>query len=129
MKDNQTNTKGSTLNQEDLRYFTGSETWYRHSLFSKFLYTDGVQYVAEHGQAYWLIDKIFASHSCVDKIAKEDFCLWELKLNKDGQGATLTCTDGNMIIVYSENILFTDFPLQSIKFYCTNNVLMLPSEY
>ena len=47
-----------TLKKSDLMQFTGSETWYRHGINRKVLYTDGAQYVAEHGGAYWLLDEI-----------------------------------------------------------------------
>lgn len=122
------NTK-ETLREQDLRYFTGSENWYRHSPFSKYLYTDGVQYVAEKGGAYWLLDKIFACISCVSGLAKEPLSCWKLTLNDEGQGARLVCTDANYTELYAENILFTDFPLKKIEFFFQNNVLFLPSEY
>ena len=52
-----------TLTPEELeaglRQFYGTEVWYRHPLFRKCLYTEGVQYLAEHGGAYWLLDLIF----------------------------------------------------------------------
>ena len=121
--------KKTQLREEDLKQFTGSETWYRHSLFRKFLYTDGVQYVAEVGEAYWLIDKIFSCHACVAKLEGEEFCVWDLTLNKDGQGATLICTDGNENKLYAEKILFTDFPLKTLRLFLQNNTLLLPSEY
>ncbi|MAM34884.1 MAG: hypothetical protein CMH28_07410 [Micavibrio sp.] len=118
-----------TLQEQDLKNFCGTEVWYRYPAFKAYLYTEGVQYVAEHGEAYWLLDKIFACHACVPKLSGEDFCSWELKKNVEGQGARLICTDGNYNELYSESILYTDFPLQSIKFYCVNDVLLLPSEY
>lgn len=118
-----------TLREQDLREFTGSENWYRYSPFQPFLYTDGVQYVAEKGGAYWLLDKIFSCQSCVPGLTDEPMCFWELTLNTEGEGARLVCTDGNCQQLYAENILFTDFPLKKIKFYFQNNVLFLPSEY
>ncbi|MCA1991143.1 MAG: hypothetical protein LDL41_03725 [Coleofasciculus sp. S288] len=45
-----------TLNQSDLAQFIGTTTYYQHRPFSNFYYTDGVKYVAEQGQAYWLLD-------------------------------------------------------------------------
>lgn len=119
----------NTLCEQDLAHFYGTEVWYRHSAFRNYLYTEGVQYVAEHGEAYWLLDKIFACHASVPRLSGEHFCGWELKKDADGQGAKLVCTDGNYNELYSENILYTDFPMASIKFYCVNNVLLLPSEY
>ncbi len=47
-----------TLTENDLTQFTGSEYWYRHGLIRNVSYTDGAQYVAEHGGAYWLLDII-----------------------------------------------------------------------
>lgn len=118
-----------TLREQDLRQFTGTECWYRHSLYTKFLYTDGVQYVAEQGGAYWLLDKIFACQICVPGLMDEPFITWDLVLDDEGGGAKLICTDGNNNKLYSETILFTDFSLKSIRFYFLNNVLLLPSEY
>lgn len=47
-----------TLNKADLAHFTGTETWWRHPLFKDFTYTDGVRYVTQEGQAYWLLEAI-----------------------------------------------------------------------
>jgi hypothetical protein len=44
-----------TLSEDDLGQFTGSEHWYRHGLIRSVSYTDGAQYAAEHGGAYWLL--------------------------------------------------------------------------
>jgi hypothetical protein len=46
-------THTKTLQESDLRQFTGTEHWYRHPLARKVLYTDGVQHVTEKGKAYW----------------------------------------------------------------------------
>ena len=45
----------------DLRQFTGSEHWYRHSLNRAVVYTDGAKYVADQVGAYWLLDEIALS--------------------------------------------------------------------
>jgi hypothetical protein len=47
-----------TLDFENLRHFTGSENWYRHSLNPTVLYTDGAKHVADTAGAYWLLDEI-----------------------------------------------------------------------
>src|ERR1022692_563214 len=46
-----------TLSKSDLAQFTGSDNWYRHPINRNVLYTDGAQHVAEHGGAYWLLDR------------------------------------------------------------------------
>jgi len=43
--------------------------------------------------------------------------------------ATLVCEDGNSNAVYKKEIEFTDFPLDTIALYLTNDVMLLPSEY
>ena len=116
-----------TLTQSDLRQFTGSEQWYRHSLVRKVLYTDGTQYVAETGGAYWLIDEIAFGQS-EPKVAAEEFQVWRLKVNPD-KTATLACDDGNDRVVFAKTIEYTDFPLDEIALYFTDNVILLMSEY
>ena len=115
-----------TLTKADLAQFTGSEQWYRHGLVRKVLYTDGAQYVAETAGAYWLLDEI-AFAQAEPTVAVEEFQLWKLKVNA-GQTAILTCDDGNGNVVYIKRIEFTDFPLDEITLYFTNNVILLPSE-
>ena len=116
------------LKEADLRQFTGSETWYRHGLCRSILYTDGAQYLAEKGGAYWLLDEI-ALANCHEKfVMAESFQLWTLNVLED-RSATLICEDGNGEGVYVKRIEFTDFPLNQIKLFFTDNTILLPSEY
>jgi len=115
-----------TLTQESLGQFSGTEVWYRHPLFSKFTYTEGVKYVADTGGAYWLIDLIFSTQY-EPRVKAEHFQHWTLKV-QDSSG-TVTATDGNGHEIYKQEIEFTDFPLPEIQFYFTDNVLLLPGEY
>jgi len=116
-----------TLQQTDLRQFTGSSSFYTHPLFRGFVYTEGVQYLAEKGGAYWLIDKIFSLQLLPD-LKAGGFQCWTLKVSKD-RTATLACTDGDYRKLYREEISYTDFPLPEIRLYCTDRTLLLPSEY
>ena len=116
-----------TLTKEDLSQFTGTEQWHRHGIARNVLYTDGLEHVAESGGAYWLIDEIAFAQS-IRPVAAQAFQVWKLKVNP-GHSATLACEDGNSMIVFTKKIEFTDFPLDEIAFYFTDNVLMLPSEY
>ena len=115
------------ITKAELAHFTGSEQWYRHPLVRKILYTDGCQYVAESGGAYWLLDEI-AFGQADAKIAAEEFQVWRLKVNPD-KTATLKCEDGNDHIILTKPIEYTDFPLEEISFFFTDNVIMLPNEY
>ena len=117
-----------TLSAADLAQFTGTEQWYRHSINRSILYTEGAQHVAEHGGAYWLLDEIALIQPYDKNVAAEEFQVWTLKVRPD-QTATLTCDDGNDTVVFSKEIQYTDFPLETIKLYFANNVIHLPSEY
>jgi hypothetical protein len=121
-------TDTKTLNKSDLHQFTGSETWYRHSLVRDVLFTDGAKYVADKGGAYWLIDEIALAQRYEKDVIGEEFQLWKLSVNPD-HTATLTCDDGNGHAVLTKRIPFTDFPLEEICLYYTSNTILLPSEY
>lgn len=117
----------NTLTAEDLCQFTGTEHWYRHPLARSVLYTDGIQYLAEKAGAYWLLDEIALAQS-LPLIKAESFQTWRLKVRAHHSGQ-LTCDDGNGNILLSKRIPFTDFPLEEIAIYLTDNVIMLTSEY
>ena len=121
-------TQTATLSQEDLRQFTGSEQWYRHGINRKVLFTDGAKYVADTAGAYWLLDEIALIQPYDKRVAAEEFQFWKLTVNAD-RTASLTCEDGNSNVVYTKQIEYTDFPLDEIAFYFTNNVIYLPSEH
>jgi hypothetical protein len=46
------------LSQADFDQFTGPECFYRHPIVRALFYTEGVQFLAEKGGEYWLIDGI-----------------------------------------------------------------------
>ncbi len=116
-----------TLTKSDLSHFTGTEQIFRHGLVRHIVYTDGVQHVAQAGEAYWLIDKI-ACAQLEPHIAREEFQLWKLTVRAD-LSADLTCIDGNGTDIANEHIDYTDFPLPEIKLYVANRTILLPSEY
>lgn len=117
------------MTAEELRagmaHATGTEDLHKHWL--GLLYTDGVQFLAEGAGAYWLIDAI-ASHQ--PKARKDpmlcEFQLWTLKVKKNK--AVLTCERDTNDVAIRQRIPYTDFPLDDVKLYLENGVLMLPSE-
>ena len=49
-------------------------------------------------------------------VAAEEFQVWTLTVRPD-KTATLACDDGNGNVVFSKEIPYTDFPLDTIKLY------------
>jgi len=115
----------------DLEQFTGTDHYYRH--LGKFVYTDGVKYMAETAGAYWLLDVVFShvadvyANKDIDAEQKE-FLVCSLTVSDD-DSALFTLDDGNDNILATQKIEYTDFPAQSVKFYIENNVALLPSEH
>jgi len=117
------------LTQTDLSHFTGSDHYYRHWAM-RLVYTDGVKYVANDGDAYWLLDAIssYQTRTFLKDPMLQEFQVWKLTVNAD-QKATLVCERDTNDVVVTQEIAYTDFPLDEIKLYLVTGVLMLPSEY
>ena len=86
------------------------------------LFTDGAKFLANQAGAYWLIDEIAIIQPLDKRVATEEFQVWKLTVRPD-RTATLTCDDGNGNIVVTREIGFTDFPLNEVMLYFTNNVI------
>ncbi|WP_454735421.1 DUF6876 family protein [Cupriavidus necator] len=119
----------------NLPYYTGTTNWFQ-STFATVLYTDGVKYLAEAGEAYWLIDAI-GSH-IVGKEETHPFVAVTLDTDVNiavagSTGAVLTFDDGNGNVFAKQVIEYTDFPLHEITLYAVWDgsvwVVMLTSEY
>ncbi len=134
-----------TLSQ-NLQQFCGSEQYYKHWL--GILYTDGIKYLAENAQCFWLLDAI-ASHQprVRRKHSLTEFQLWFLHVGNKHEfikprslrggtpspnAAVLTCWEDSPTPetkpVIIQQIPFTDFPLPEIKLYLQDKVLLLPEE-
>lgn len=126
---------------QSLDHFTGTENYYRHLLGIH--YTDGVKFLAEKAECFWLID-VIASHQTrklLTDVMLRDFQLWLLVVGdshefikpKPNYKAVITCWRDTPNIGIKppvrQDIEFTDFPLSEIKLYLCQGVLMLPSEY
>ncbi len=110
----------------ELKQFTGTECFYKNPLFPNYVFTDGIQYLAEEANAYWLIDYIFSSQ-IYPKIKQETFQIWQMKVSDNK--AIVRVEDGNDNLVKQFKIEYTDFPLPEITLWFTDRTLLLPSEY
>jgi hypothetical protein len=115
------------LKHEDLNGFIGTEHYYYH-MIGNFSYTDGIQYLAEQGKCYWLLDLI-GSYQADDKGKKIPFQLWKLRVNEDKTAVVTMQEDSDTPIIIEQKLSYTDFPLDQIKLYFIEGVLILPSEY
>jgi hypothetical protein len=110
----------------DLEQFTGSEVVNRHWL-GVLRYTEGVKYLAEKAQCYWLLDAIGSYQGQLQSNPQlRDFQVWRLVIT--GKAATLICEEDSDKEVLRQRIPYTDFPLPEITLYLAQKVLMLPSE-
>ena len=120
-----------------LGQFTGTEKWHRHSLVPKFLYTDGIEWLAMSADAFWLID-LAASYQVEKKFWDMPFQLWTVTVDlKAGKGMAVMQQDLGMPEEIVQEFGHSDFPLEEFKFYVVDDgttdetlkVMLLPSEY
>ena len=105
----------------------GSQSVYRY--FGNIVITEGVKDMADICGAYWLLD-IAVSYQCEENVQKESFQVWSLNLHEHDDGAIVTLTDGNYNEILTQDIPYTDFPLQrGITLWLIDRTLLLPSEY
>lgn len=112
-----------------LDQFTGTETYHRHPFFSKHIvWTDGVQYFIENAGngAYWFLDILLTE---LAELHREHLFI-SITLSVTPQArAVIKATDGNETQLWSHQIDFTDCPVGDYRFFLTDNVILLTSEY
>jgi hypothetical protein len=111
--------------QDNLPNFTGTEHYFKFLMGIRF--TDGVKYLAESAECFWLLD-IIASYQVHDIVKKEPFQVYKLTVNEDKSGL-VEITNGDQRILETQEINYTDFPLQEISIWCIDKICILPSEY
>ena len=111
----------------DLAHYTGSDRLFYHPMFRHYVYTEGVQYLAEQAGAYWLLEHIFA-HQHEPTIQATSMQVWKIIVHDD-KSATIQVENGDDQIIHSTKIEYTDFPLRSFSLWFIDNTLLLPSEY
>ena len=111
----------------ELKGFTGTQDYYK-STFGKLNLTDGMNFLRNKVNCYWLID-IVESVQHLNKIQEnKEFILWKIEV-KDGGFIVTARSDTNTPILYEQKGIYTDFPLNKYEFYQINNILLLKNEY
>jgi hypothetical protein len=120
----------------NLSQFMGSTVCFRHPIWRSLVYTEGVKYLAEHAEAWWLIDAI-ASHqrkALKDPMLRE-MQFWRLVFDFRTGEWDLICERDEGDIAFTQHIEYSDFPLpEGISIWVGRGgpnqwVLMLPTEY
>jgi hypothetical protein len=123
------------FNLEQLEQFTGSEYFFSHWGNSNMVYTEGIKYLAEKANCYWLIDEI--ALVLLPRLLleyKDWFYSIELKAYAENS-AIIKVGDGNNKTHFKHKINWTDFPVleKPVQLYLcdssNNYCLMLPREY
>jgi hypothetical protein len=114
----------------ELQKFSGTEHYYT-STFRRLLVTDGIHFLRESANCYWLID-IVESVQHLSKIKdNSSFIVWKIE-KKDADSAIVSAwndTPYESELLYRQEIVYTDFPLKDFEFYQCDTVLLLKSEY
>lgn len=117
--------------KHELSQFIGTSKWTPYRILGRtiFRYTDGIEYLIEKADAKWLVDLI-ASYQVEKRIFGIYFQIWTLTvdLNKKS-GVLIMRQDTNAPVEIKEEIQYTDFPLDEIKIYLIDSIMLLPSEY
>jgi len=105
----------------------GTTAYHKFSLFKNFpVATDGVIALAEAAGCYWLLD-IIGSYQ-TDERLDPCFQVWTLVVNLDNNTAAVNGFN-DMTLILSQDIPYTDFPLDAVKLYLMDGIILLPSEY
>ena len=109
----------------DLSAFIGAENWHCHALNRQMLLTDGVVYFAETAACWWFLDIVATEVMRFHRM--KPFLVIDLDVN-DAK-AVIRVSDGNDALLFTRHIPFTDAPAGHWRFYLTDSVMLLPSEY
>ena len=112
----------------NLSQFIGTEHYYR--LLPTFVVTDGLKYLMDEADCYWLA-QLYGLHLVDVDFNKNPFTV--LKFVRKGEGGIVNIEDGNGVALARQGLDYTDFPLDQYSLYaCWNGevwVGMLTSEY
>jgi hypothetical protein len=117
--------------QSQLSAFYGSGDLYNRSTPILIYYTDGIKWLQENANCYWLTDLIASYQTTAFKKAN-DRQFWKLIVTDNS--AVITCDDGDGNISVTQAIEYTDFPLPSLSIWVEIQeegriFIYLPSEY
>lgn len=106
---------------------TGTTAYHRFSVIANFpVITDGVLALAEAAGCFWLLDIIGSYQG--NLTFHKAFQVWMIKVNREDTTAVVSGFYDATLFVRQE-IPYTDFPFDEIKFFVIDGVILLASEY
>lgn len=121
----------------NLEQFHGTRNWWKHTA-QFFLYTDGIKYVVEKCEAFWLLD-VVQSFQLKKDFWNMKYQFWHLEVDpKANEGVIIMRADMGEPELINQKIPHTDFPVHTLDFYVVSDlclqsslskVMMLPGEY
>jgi hypothetical protein len=112
----------------NLNQFIGTEHY--HRLLPTFVVTDGLKYLMDEADCYWLA-QLYGVHLVDVDFNQNSFTV--LNFVRKGEGGIVSIEDGNGAVLAWQGLDYTDFPLGQFSLYAPWNgnlwVGMLTNEY
>jgi hypothetical protein len=117
----------------ELMNFTGTEKYHRWSILTPMVLTDGMKFVCDKLQCYWLMDIVASVQHKKKIIENESFIVWRIKLNEDNKGFVVGAYRDSPFnkdnLLYEQVGGYTDFGIKEFEFYQCGKVILLTGEY
>jgi len=116
---------------QELSQFTGTETYYKASCFGNLVLTDGMNYLRNKLNCFWLIDIVASVQHLKDIQEEKTFIVWLIEVKKDKSFIVTAWNDTpyESRKLYEQEGKYTDFLLDRFEFYQESEVLLLKSEH
>jgi len=103
----------------------GTDAYHKFSPFPWYpVITDGVLAVADAAACFWFLD-IIGSYQTNKKL-DPNFQVWKLTVDTEKKTAVAEgCNDTKVVV--KQRIGYTDFPLEELKLFLIDGIILLPS--
>ena len=110
------------LDLKEIGHFTGTQGYTNVLGLNA---TDGIVYIMKAGYSWFVTDMAIIIKS---KFKDEEFLCVKLEVDTQKNTAKAIIDDGNGNVLYTQDYKYTDAK-RDLKLFCTDNVIMLNSEY
>jgi len=116
------------IQEAELDQFTGTMEYHRSS-FGSLVLTDGINFLRNEANCYWLIDIVESVQHMPKVKANTSFLVWRIEVDENKSWKVSAWEDLPGECVYIQEGSYTDFPFDKFEFYQEGNVLLLKSEH